>query len=89
MKVLQINKTKNHVFKNFLEALLGDLDNKIDELKNNQYLQVADWEQVKELSGVFDIHHDIFDLDKQNRTSIKSVIIKKDKNDKNEIEMKF
>lgn len=86
MKVAQTNKTKNHVFKNFLEAMLGDLENKLEELKNNQYLQVADWDQVKELSGLYEIHHDIFDLDKKSRSSGKSVVIRKD-NEKNELEM--
>ena len=77
-KLLQTNKIKNHVFKNFLENLLCDLEGKIEELKNNQYLQVADWEQVKELSGLFEIHHNIYDLDKENRSLSNATLIRKD-----------
>lgn len=75
-------------FKNFLENLLAELDNKLEELKNNQYLQVADWEQVKELSGLLEIHHDIYHLDKENRAASTAVIIKKD-DDKAAIEMRY
>jgi len=89
-KLLQNNKIKNQVFKNFLENLLTDLDYKMEELKNNQYLQVADWDQVKELSGLFEIHNNIYDLDKENRGLSKAVvIIKKDNNEHEQLEMKY
>ena len=89
-KLHQNNKIKNQVFKNFLENLLTDLDYKMEELKNNQYLQVADWDQVKELSGLFEIHNNIYDLDKENRGLSKAVIIKKDNNEHDDaLEMKY
>jgi len=87
IKLFEMNKIQNHVFKNFLENLLTDLENKLEELKNNQYLQVADWDQVKELSGLFEIHHDIYDIDKENRGVMNPVIIRKD-DDKSGVEMK-
>ena len=87
IKLFETNSIQKHVFKNFLESLLSDLENKLEELKNNQYLQVADWDQVKELAGLFEIHHNIYDLDKENKSS-SVVIIKKNEEDKSGLEMK-
>lgn len=87
IKLFETNQIQKHVFKGFLENLLTDMENKLEELKNNQYLQVADWDQVKELSGLFEIHHTIYDLDKENRTTNNMVVIKKE-DAENAIEMK-
>ena len=65
--MIQKNIVKQQVFKGFLENLLQELEHKTEELKNNRYFQVADWEKVNEISGIYDIHHLIYDLDKDVR----------------------
>ena len=88
IKLFETNSIQKHVFKNFLESLLTDLENKLEELKNNQYLQVADWDQVKELAGLFEIHHNISDMERENKTT--AIIVKKNnEDDKSGLEMKY
>ena len=88
IKLFETNSIQKHVFKNFLESLLTDLENKLEELKNNQYLQVADWDQVKELAGLFEIHHNISDMERENKTT--TIIVKKNnEDDKSGLEMKY
>lgn len=88
IKLFETNSIQKHVFKNFLESLLTDLENKLEELKNNQYLQVADWDQVKELAGLFEIHHNISDMERENKTTA-IIVKKKNEDDKSGLEMKY